>query len=114
MSNKVSHIISIHITNTISHKIYMFLTISTHLKTYQTIFQEHITKTLFHGKHTFIMIKALLMEDNITHTWLKNQKSITWGKSFKCTIKMMNLTNICTRLYIFSLPLVAPIFSFQT
>ena len=54
------------------------------------------------------------MEGNITHTLLKNQKSNTWGKSFKCMIKRMNLTNLCTRLDIFFLPPVAPIFPFQT
>ena len=27
------------------------------------------------------------MEGNITHTGPKNQKSITWGKSFKCMMK---------------------------
>ena len=36
---KYLHIIPIHITNTISHNIYIFLTISTHLKIYQTLFQ---------------------------------------------------------------------------
>ena len=61
-----------------------------------------------------LLLKTLPMEDNITHTWLKKQKNITWGKSFKCTIKRMNLTNQCTQLDIFSLPPVAPIFPFQT
>ena len=81
MSNKVSHIIPIHITNTISHKIYIFLTISTHLKTYLTLFQKFITKSPFLWKiHTYnakspsyerqklIKLKVFLMEGNITHT----------------------------------------------
>ena len=44
---KYLHIIPIHITNTISHNIYILLTISTHLKTNQTLFQELITKSPF-------------------------------------------------------------------
>ena len=44
---KYLHIFPIHITNTISHNIYIFLTISTHLKTNQTLFQELITKSPF-------------------------------------------------------------------
>ena len=44
---KYLHIIPIYITNTISHNIYIFLTISTHLKIYQTLFQELITKSPF-------------------------------------------------------------------
>ena len=88
---KYLHIIPIHITNTISYKIYIFLTISTHLKTYQTLFQELITKCHFlwkeytynaksssYERQKLIKLKALLMEDSITYTWLKNQKSITW------------------------------------
>ena len=51
---KYLHIIPICITNTISHKTYIFFTIFIHLKRYQTLFQEYITK-------------VLLMEDNITH-----------------------------------------------
>ena len=45
-STKYLHILPIHITNTISHKTYIFLTISIHLKRYQTLFQEHITQAL--------------------------------------------------------------------
>ena len=44
---KYLQIILIHITNTISHNIYIFLTISAHLKIYQTLFQELITKSPF-------------------------------------------------------------------
>ena len=53
------------------------------------------------------------MEGNITHTWLKNQKSIIWRKSFKCIIKGTHLTNQCTWLDILSLPPVATIFPFR-
>ena len=127
MSNKVSHIIPIRIIDTISHKIYIFLTISTHLKNisntlprthYKSPFLWKIyiynAKSPSYERKKLIKLKVLLMEGNITHTWLKNQKSITWRKSFKCAIKRMNLTNLCTRLDIFSLPPVAPIFPFQT
>ena len=51
------HIILIHITNTISHNIYIFLIISTHLKIYQTLFQELITKSLFLWKAKIYKIK---------------------------------------------------------
>ena len=44
---KYQRIILIHIKNIISHNIYIFLTISTHLKIYQTLFQELITKSSF-------------------------------------------------------------------
>ena len=55
---KYLHIILIHITNTIYHNIYIyiyicmyvFLTISTHLKTYQTLFHELIAKSPFSWK----------------------------------------------------------------
>ena len=84
---KYLHIIPIYITNTISHKniyiyiyIYIFLTISTHLKTYQTLFQELINKSPFSWK-TYIynakspsyerqkltILRVILMEGNITH-----------------------------------------------
>ena len=33
-----------YLTNTISHKTCIFLIISIHLKRYQTLFQEHVTK----------------------------------------------------------------------
>ena len=86
---KYLHIIPIHITNTISHQIYLLLTISTHLKTYQTLFQEHITKAFFSWKtyiynakspsyerQKLIKFKTLLMEGNITHTWLKTKRAL--------------------------------------
>ena len=72
------------------------------------------TKSPSYERQKLIKLIALLMEGNITHTWLKNQKSITWGKSFKCMIKRMNLTNLCTRLDILSLLPVTPIFPFRT
>ena len=124
MSNKVSTYNSyIYYKHHISQYIYIYIYIyvcmyflpSLHiLKTYQTLFQEHITKVISYGRYIFIMLKALLMEGNITHTWLKNQKSIAWRKSFKCMIKGTNLTNRCTRLDMLSLPPIAPIFPFQT
>ena len=42
---KYLHIFLIHLTNTLSHKIYIFLTIFIHLKRYQILFQEHVTKS---------------------------------------------------------------------
>ena len=57
---------------------YVFLTISTHLKTYQTLFHELIAKALSHGRYIFTMptallmkgkiLKVILMEGNSTHT----------------------------------------------
>ena len=99
-STKYLHIIPIRITNTISHKTYIFFTIFIHLKRYQTLFQEHITK-------------ALLMESNITHIWLITKRTLHGKHHFKCMIKGINLINLCTRLNIFSLPPVAPIFPHQ-
>ena len=77
---KYLHIIPIHITNTISHKIYIFITISTHLKTCQILFLELITKSPFswktyiynakspsHERQKLIILKVILMEGNITH-----------------------------------------------
>ena len=55
---KYLHIIPIHITNTISHNIYIFLIISTHLKIYQTLFQELITKSPFLWKEKTYKIKS--------------------------------------------------------
>ena len=97
----LTYIFLIYLTNTISHKTYIFLTISIHLKRYQTPFQEHI-------------IKALLMEGNITYILLKTKRASSRGISFKCMIMRTNLTNICTRLDIFSLPPVAPVFPLQS
>ena len=128
MSNKVSTCNSYtYYKYLISQYIYIFLTISTHLKNISNTFSRTHYKSPFlwkiyiynakspsYERQKLIKLKALLMEGNITHTWLKNQKSITRGKSFKCTIKRMNLTNLCTRLDMFSLSLVAPIFPFQT
>ena len=59
---KYLYIFLIHITNTTSYKTYIFLTISIHLKTYYTLFQEHCIKSPSHGRHIFIMLKALLMK----------------------------------------------------
>ena len=128
MSNKVSTYNSYtYYKYHISQYIYIFLTISIHLKNisntlprthYKISFLWKIyiynAKSLSYERQKLIKLKVLLTDDNITHTWLKNQKSITWEKSFKCTIKMINLTNLYTRLDIFSLPLVALIFPFQT
>ena len=55
---KYLHIIPIHITNIISHNIYIFLIISTHLKIYQTLFQELITKSTFLWKAKTYKIKS--------------------------------------------------------
>ena len=63
---KYLHIIPIHITNPISHKIHILLTISTHLKTYQTLFQKHIAKALSHGRHMNINTKAFLLKGTKT------------------------------------------------
>ena len=68
----------------------MFLIIPTHLKTLsntlpRTHYKSHFLwkiyiyndKSPYYEKQKLIKLKTLLMEGNITHTWLKNQKSIT-------------------------------------
>ena len=55
---KYLHIILIHITNTVSHNIYIFISISTHLKIYQTLFQEFITKSPFLWKEKTYKLKS--------------------------------------------------------
>ena len=105
MSNKVSTCNSYtyykhHISQYIYIYIYVFLTISTHLKNisntlpityYKNPFLWKIyiynAKSPSYERQKLIKLKVLLIEGNITHTWLKNQKSITWGKSFKCMMK---------------------------
>ena len=63
MSNKVSTYNSYtYYKHHISQNIYILLTISTHLKTYQTLFQEHITKALSYGRHMNINTKAFLLK----------------------------------------------------
>ena len=70
--------------------LYIFLTISTHLKNISNIFPKTHYKSPFlwkiyiynvkspsYERQKLIKLKALLMEGNITHTWLKNQKIIT-------------------------------------
>ena len=41
-STKYLHIFLIHLTNTLSHKTYIFITIFIHLKRYQILFQENL------------------------------------------------------------------------
>ena len=55
---KYLQIILIHITSTISYNIYIFLIISIHLKIYQTLFQELITKSPFLWKTKTYKIKS--------------------------------------------------------
>ena len=63
MPNKVSTYNSYtYYKHNISQNIYILLTISTHLKTYQILFQEHITKPLSHGRHMNINTKAFLLK----------------------------------------------------
>ena len=62
---KYLHVIPIHITNIISHNIYIYIYFlpSLHILKYIKIFfQEHITKAISYGRHKFIMLKVLLME----------------------------------------------------
>ena len=90
MSNKVSTCNSYtyykhHISQYIYIYIYVFLTISTHLKNisntlpithYKNPFLWKIyiynAKNPSYERQKLIKLKALLMEGNITHTWLKN------------------------------------------
>ena len=73
------YIFLIYLTNTISHKTYIFFTISIHPKKNQTLFQEHVTKPFSwkaynynaqspsYERYKLIILKALLIEGNITH-----------------------------------------------
>ena len=105
MSNKVStyNSYTYDITNTISHKIYIFLIISAHLKIYQILFQEFITKNPFSWKtyiynvkspsyerQKLIILQVILMKGNITHIWLKTKRVLhgeshlsAWWKGIK-------------------------------
>ena len=128
MSNKASTYNSYtYYKQHISQKIYIFLTISTHFKTYQTLFQELITKIPFswktyiynakspsHKRKKLIILKVILMEGNITHIWLKTKRALHGESHLSAWWKGINSTNLCTRLYILSLPLVALIFPFQS
>ena len=87
-STKYLYILPIHITNTISHKTYIFLIIFIHLKRYQTLFQKNFTKALLmediiimlktpsFERHKLIILKVLLMECNITYIWLKTKRAL--------------------------------------
>ena len=71
---------------------YIHIPYHIHTHTYIYIYIKHYSKNLLltalsYERQKLIKLKALLMEGNITHTWLKNQKSNTWGKSFKCMMK---------------------------
>ena len=127
MSNKVSTYNSYtYYKHHISQYIY-FLPSLHILKRIKIFFQEHITKALFHGRHIFILLKALsyerqklikskafLMEDNITHIWLKTKRLLHGKSHLSVWWKGINLTNLCTRLNILSLPPVALIFPLQS
>ena len=65
-------------------------------------------------RRKLMILKALLMEGNITHILLKTKRVSLREISFKCMIMETNLTNLCTRLDIFSLPSIAPIFPLQS
>ena len=54
------------------------------------------------------------MECNMTHIWLKTKRVLHGENHLSVWWKRINLTNLCTRLDILSLPPVAPIFPFQT
>ena len=90
MSNKVSTCNSYtYYKHHISQNIYIFLTISTHLKTCQTLFQELITKSPFSWKtyiynvkspsyerQKLIILQVILMKGNITHIGLKTKRAL--------------------------------------
>ena len=108
-------------------QIYIFLAIPTHLKTYQILFQELITKSLFLWKTYIYNVKSpsyerkkltilrfILMEGNITHIWLKTKRALHGESHLSAWWKGINLTNLCTRLDMLSLLLVAPIFPLQS
>ena len=59
-STKYLHIFLIYLTNTLSHKAYIFLTIFIYLKRYQILFQEHVTEPFswkaynYNAKNSFL------------------------------------------------------------
>ena len=129
MSNKVSTCNSYtYHKHHISQYIYIYIfTISTHLKNIsntlpKTHYKSHFLWKIYiynakipsYERQKLIKSKALLIEGNITHIWL-NTKRVLHGEShLSVWWKGINLTNLCTRLDIFSFLLVAPIFPFQT
>ena len=132
MSNKVSTYNSYtYYKYYISQNIYIFLTISAHLKIYQILFQEFITKNPFSWKtyiynvknpsyeiQKLIILRVILMKGNITHIGLKTKRALHEESHLSAWWKGINLTNLCTRLDMLSLSLslspVAPIFPFQS
>ena len=59
-STKYLHIFLIHLTNNLSHKTYIFLTIFIHLKRYQILFQEHVTKPFSWKRYNYNAKKSFL------------------------------------------------------
>ena len=72
-----------------------------------------LLKALSYERQKLIKSKALLMEGNITHIWLKTKRVLYWKSHLSVWWKGINLTNLCTRLDILFLPPVAPIFPLQ-
>ena len=58
-STKYLHIFLIHLTNTLSHKAYIFLTIFIYLKRYQILFQEHVTEPFSWKAYNYNAKKSL-------------------------------------------------------
>ena len=104
----------------------IFFIISIHPKRYQILFQEHVTKAFswktynYNAKKSCLWkaqtydIKSLFMEGNITYILLKTKRASSWEISFKYMIMETNLTNLCTRLDIFSVPSILSIFPLQS
>ena len=91
------------------------------------LFLELITKSPFswktyiynanissHERQKLIILKVILMEGNITHIWLKTKRALYGESHLSAWWKEIDLTNLCTRLYILSLPPVTPIFLLQS
>ena len=71
-------------------------------------------KALLMKVKKLIILKVILMECNITHIWLKTKKILYEKSHLSAWWKGINSPNLCTQLYIFSLPPIAPIFPLQS
>ena len=128
MSKKVSTYNSFTFyTHNISQYIYIYFLPSPHiLKHIKYSSKALLLKALSHGRHIYnakspsyerqklIILQVILMEGNITHIWLKTKRALHGENHLSAWWKGINSTNLCARLYIFSLPQVAPIFPLQS
>ena len=95
--------------------IYTYFLPSSHILKYIKHSSKNLLlKALSYERQKLIKSKVLLMGGNITHIWLKIKRVLHGESHLSVWWKRINLTNLCTRLDILSLPPVAPIFPLQS